>query len=99
VKRLDDAESDLCLIDGKDEVNTIFEVPIRDITTADGTGSSADSFISIPLLIVDLALQQQNVHSPAKLTKWLGMELETNANNPNMQQLVAKKRDPRCRFM
>lgn len=50
VKRLDDVESDLCLLDGKDEINSIFEVPIRDIATADGTGSSTVSFISIPLL-------------------------------------------------
>jgi hypothetical protein len=40
VKRLDDVEADLCLIDGKDEVDTVFDVPIIDLETADGEGQS-----------------------------------------------------------
>jgi hypothetical protein len=40
VKRLDDVEADLCLIDGQDEVNEIFDVPIIDLETADGEGQS-----------------------------------------------------------
>jgi len=38
-KRLDDAEADLCLVDGEDEVDTIFEVPIIDMSTDDGQGT------------------------------------------------------------
>lgn len=37
-QRLDDNESQLCLIDGKDEVANIFEVPIIDLDTHDGKG-------------------------------------------------------------
>jgi hypothetical protein len=38
--RLDGAEEDLCLVDGTDDVNEIFEVPIIDLDTADGKGRS-----------------------------------------------------------
>lgn len=37
-QRLDDAESDLCLIEGKDDVANIFEIPIIDIETDEGKG-------------------------------------------------------------
>jgi hypothetical protein len=37
-QRLDDNEAQLCLIDGKDEVADIFEVPIIDLDTHDGKG-------------------------------------------------------------
>jgi hypothetical protein len=36
--RLDDAEQDLCLVDGKDDVENIFEIPIIDLVTGDGKG-------------------------------------------------------------
>jgi hypothetical protein len=36
--RLDDAEKDLCLLSGKDDVESIFEIPIIDLATADGKG-------------------------------------------------------------
>jgi hypothetical protein len=36
--RLDNAEQDLCLIDGKDDVESIFEIPIIDLGTSDGKG-------------------------------------------------------------
>ena len=35
-KRLDDAESNLCLIEGQDDVEEIFEIPIIDLDTSDG---------------------------------------------------------------
>lgn len=38
LERLDVAEENLCLIDGKDDVNSIFEIPIIDLETADGQG-------------------------------------------------------------
>jgi hypothetical protein len=37
-QRLDDAEQELCLIEGKDDVNDIFEIPIIDLETYDGKG-------------------------------------------------------------
>lgn len=37
-RRLDEAESELCLIDGKDDVAEIFEIPIIDLETHDGRG-------------------------------------------------------------
>jgi hypothetical protein len=37
-KRLDGAENDLCLIDGQDEVDKIFDIPVIDLNTADGKG-------------------------------------------------------------
>jgi len=37
-RRLDDAEPELCLIEGKDEVADIFEIPIIDLETQDGKG-------------------------------------------------------------
>jgi hypothetical protein len=36
--RLDDAEQELCLIDGKDDVDDMFEIPIIDLATSDGRG-------------------------------------------------------------
>jgi hypothetical protein len=36
--RLDGAEEDLCLVDGQDDVDSIFEVPIIDLATSDGKG-------------------------------------------------------------
>jgi hypothetical protein len=36
--RLDDAEKDLCLLSGKDDVESIFEIPIIDLATDDGKG-------------------------------------------------------------
>ncbi|ORX98952.1 hypothetical protein BCR34DRAFT_142252 [Clohesyomyces aquaticus] len=35
-QRLDSAESDLCLVDGEDDVAGVFEVPIRDLETSTG---------------------------------------------------------------
>lgn len=35
-KRLEDTEPDLCLVDGADEVDKIFEIPIVDMDTGDG---------------------------------------------------------------
>jgi hypothetical protein len=45
------------------------------------------------------ALQAQNIHSPTKLTKWLGVELIDDPSNPEPQPVVSKKKDPKCRFM
>jgi hypothetical protein len=38
-KRLDEAESDLCLIDGQDAVDDIFEIAMIDLGTSDGKGA------------------------------------------------------------
>ncbi|KAF2477653.1 uncharacterized protein BDR25DRAFT_249788 [Lindgomyces ingoldianus] len=35
-QRLDDCESDLCLVDGEDDIDNDFEIPIRDLCTASG---------------------------------------------------------------
>ena len=35
-RRLDDIESDLCLVDGEDDIKNDFEVHFRDLETADG---------------------------------------------------------------
>ena len=35
-RRLDIAEPDLCLVEGKDDVEDIFEIPIIDLETGDG---------------------------------------------------------------
>jgi hypothetical protein len=40
-----------------------------------------------------------NVHTPAKVTRWLAVEVTQDTINPNVQQVVARMRDPRCRFM
>jgi hypothetical protein len=37
-QRLDDAEPDLCLVEGRDNVDDIFEIPIIDLETKDGKG-------------------------------------------------------------
>jgi hypothetical protein len=37
-RRIDVAEQELCLIDGQDDVNGIFEIPIIDLETDDGKG-------------------------------------------------------------
>lgn len=37
---LDDAESNLCLIEGRDDVDAVFEVPIIDLQCGDGKGWS-----------------------------------------------------------
>ena len=37
-KRLDDVENDLCLINGQDQVDKIFDIPVIDLNTADGKG-------------------------------------------------------------
>jgi hypothetical protein len=44
-------------------------------------------------------LHQQNISTPAKLTKWLGVEMVTDPNDPNSTTVFAKKKDPKCRFM
>jgi hypothetical protein len=44
-------------------------------------------------------LHQQNIHTPAKLTKWLGIETVVDPNDPNSTTVVANKKDPKCRFM
>jgi hypothetical protein len=45
------------------------------------------------------ALHQQNIPTPAMLTKWLSVELVTDPNDPTSISLIAKKQDPKCRFM
>ena len=37
-KRLDEAKSDLCLINEEDDVDATFEIPIIDLETGDGKG-------------------------------------------------------------
>jgi hypothetical protein len=53
-KRLDDAESDLCLVEGEDAVDEDFEIPIIDIE--DGKGK----------LTVHLRLNSTKKHSSTK---------------------------------
>ncbi|KAF2823722.1 hypothetical protein CC86DRAFT_59106 [Ophiobolus disseminans] len=81
-RRLDDAEAELCLIDGKDDVANIFDIPIIDLETHDGK-----------------AMRNQNIHSASKLTKWFGVELSDDPGNPGSQQVIAKKKDPKCRLI
>ena len=38
--RLDDAQSDLCLVEGEDDIENDFEIRIRDLDTASGKGPS-----------------------------------------------------------
>ncbi|KAH7390459.1 hypothetical protein BKA66DRAFT_568404 [Pyrenochaeta sp. MPI-SDFR-AT-0127] len=45
------------------------------------------------------ALDRRNVHSPSKVTQWLGVEIVGDLTDPNMQHVIALKRDPRCRFI
>ncbi|KAH8724818.1 hypothetical protein GQ44DRAFT_249388 [Phaeosphaeriaceae sp. PMI808] len=61
------------------------------------------SIFEIPIIDLDTwnkkALQKQYIHSPAKLTKWLGAELVDDAESLDSQHVIAKKRDPKCRFI
>jgi hypothetical protein len=43
--------------------------------------------------------QKQYIHSAAKLTKWLGIESVEDPHNPGSQEIIARKKDPKCRFM
>ncbi|KAF1851034.1 uncharacterized protein K460DRAFT_328553 [Cucurbitaria berberidis CBS 394.84] len=81
-KHFDDAESDLCLVHGEDDVDDIFEIPMIDLETGDGK-----------------ALDKRNIHSPSKLTQWLGVEFVVDPTDPNTQHVIARKRDPKCRFI
>ncbi|CAO2649450.1 Nn.00g068350.m01.CDS01 [Neocucurbitaria sp. VM-36] len=81
-RRLDDAESDLCLIYGEDDVDDIFEIPMIDLETGDGK-----------------VLDKRNIHTPAKLTQWLGVDFVVDSTDPNLQHVIARKRDPKCRFI
>jgi hypothetical protein len=50
-KRLDDAEQELCLIDGKHDVNATFEIPIIDLHTANGEGMYQEKHIQVFILM------------------------------------------------
>lgn len=94
---LDVVEHDLCLTDKHDNVNDTFEIPVIDIGTADGKG-----LLRLPLfeeMLIEAARLKRNLHNPGKVTEWLGVEIVQDTVNPIVQQVVARKRDPRCRFM
>ena len=38
-KRLDEAEADLCLVHGQDDVEEVFEIAMIDLETGDGKGA------------------------------------------------------------
>ncbi|KAG9195927.1 hypothetical protein G6011_01048 [Alternaria panax] len=82
-RRLDYAQNDLCLISGQDEIDKVFDIPVIDLNTADG--KERDS---------------RHIHTPAKVTRWLAVEVQQqDRTNPNVQEVVARTRDPRCRFI
>ena len=90
-------EHDLCLTDKHDNVNDTFEIPVIDIGTADGKG-----LLRLPLfeeMLIEAARMKRNLHNPGKVTEWLGVDIVQDTVNPIVQQVVARKRDPRCRFM
>lgn len=96
-ERLDDAEVDLCLGSTEDEVEKVFEIPVIDLDTSDGKGNLP--FESLERLLKNTGRDKRNIHSPAKLTEWLGVTTAQNPNDANTQLLMARKKDPKCRFM
>ena len=96
-KRLDDAERDLCLVPSEDDVGEIFEIPVIDLATGHGEGRTA--FTVLGQVITLLARVKKRLHSPDKLTEWLGVTAAQVTSSSSARQLMARKRDPKCRFM
>lgn len=96
-RRLDDAESDLCLAPHKDDVEKDFEVPMIDLGTGDGKRKLSFDLLSTMLRIS--VRDRRNIHTPTKVTEWLGVTVAKNSNDSSAQPFIAQKRDPRCRFM
>lgn len=46
-----------------------------------------------------LASDCRSLHSPSKVTQWLGVEAVSDMSYPTMQEVSARSRDPRCRFV
>jgi hypothetical protein len=42
---------------------------------------------------------KKNIHSQDKLTQWLGISTIADPITPGKPQVVANKRDPKCRFI
>jgi hypothetical protein len=95
--RLDDAEVDLCLVNDEDEVNDIFEVLMIDMATGDHNCMSSPA--TIVHILTTTALYRKKIHTPEKLTEWLGVIYINPPDESSMEDLRATKRDPRCRFM
>jgi hypothetical protein len=61
-KRLDEAESDLCLVDGEDAVDDVFEIGMIDLETGDGKGAIAHD-TQKQTLISGRTRQEKHTHS------------------------------------
>lgn len=96
-KRLDDAESDLCLDLNKDDVERDFEIPMIDLGTGDGKGKETRGLLEA--MLMNPVRDKRNIHTPAILTEWLGVTTTQKIGDPTAQPLMTRKRDPKCRFM
>lgn len=96
-KRLDDAEVDLCLVPSEDEVDETFEIPMIDLQTGDGKGKRFSRVSRV--VLKSIVRDKRYIHTPAKLTDWLGVTTVQNTNDPNARSLSTRKKDPKCRFM
>ncbi|CAN9426644.1 unnamed protein product [Alternaria alternata] len=62
-----------------------------------------DDIFEIPIIDIGTgdgeALVSKNIHSAAKLSEWLGIDILSDARDPTVKQVVARKKDPKCRFI
>ncbi|EUC28208.1 hypothetical protein COCCADRAFT_109750 [Bipolaris zeicola 26-R-13] len=67
------------------------------------TEDEVEKVFEIPVIDLDTSdgkgRDKRNIHSPAKLTEWLGVTTAQNPNDANTQLLMARKKDPKCRFI
>ncbi|KAN0104936.1 hypothetical protein V8E51_010681 [Hyaloscypha variabilis] len=60
------------------------EVPIRDLKTDNGNGQDLDKF---------------NIQTPEELTRWFGVKIVQDPNDPENPVVAVQQKDPKCRFV
>jgi len=62
-----------------------------------------DNDFDIPVIDLGTAdgkvREKRYLHTPAKVTQWLAADIVQDTTDSNVQHVVARKRDPRCRFI
>lgn len=53
----------------------------------------------IPVIDIGKVREKLYLHTPEKVTQWLATERVRDTTDPNVQHIVARKRDPKCRFI
>ncbi|CAN9275664.1 unnamed protein product [Alternaria alternata] len=74
----------------------------RDFCLVDSEDAIDDIF-EIPIIDIGTAdgkaLVPKNIHSAAKLSEWLGVDILSDASDPTVKQVITRKKDPKCRFI